>query len=478
VTARLKIKGDGSCCDCGNMDGCECRKCSKLECRSRGGNVRLCGHEEFDVPENATRDWTIDPMRYFKRLELGGSLLVCDYHSPDPMVSPCNPDPCVNSPVGWSIEISGAFNCRVEGECPGNDLFVTTKLEVVSSEKDQPSAGRVRLGFSMTGSSSGCATSYGQDKTWSWLGYVNSILFIGSFSGDGSATAFRDATNGTVLGFSAELGANCSGGGVPYVITKCTGPGGDNCVTTESFSLPQQVDGLEYCHPASSSTRYVYSGAAVYDPAADCDNLFSDTRQRRTIDWQFGCSNVPSTGGTTQATTTAFEPAKTGLTTITDDYANRHEEAAGTCDGDTRVTECDRFEALSEEDTEQAGIDRLLAGPAGTWSDWQIVLDGTNGTCLNPACCRAAWQPRVERLFEYREAEYRATIEPLPAGAPVTIRIAVYRRPWAAPPYDLFQTLEYDVTANAEGKAIVEGEVPNERGFETYVSCTYTPATP
>lgn len=477
MTARLKIKGDGSCCDCGNMDGCECRKCSKLECRSRGGTVRLCGFEEFDVPENAARDWSVDPMRYFKRMDLGGSMLVCDYNSPNPVVAPCNPDPCVNSPVGWSITISGVFNCLGEATCPGNDFNVTTRLAVVSSEKDQPAAGRVQLGWQMVGTSSGCADTNGFNN-WSWLGYSNSSLFIGSFSGDGSTTAKTNQPNGTVLGFEAEVGANCSGSGVAFVITKCTGAGGQDCQTTESFSLPQSVSGLEYCHPASDSTRYVYSGAAIYDPLIDCENLASDTRTRRTIDWAYGCANVPFTGGTTQATTTTFEPTKAFVSTITDDYANKHDAAAGTCDGDSRVTECDRFEALSSEDTEDAGIARLLASPAGVWTGWQIVLDGTNGTCLNPACCRAAWQPRVERLFEYREAEFRASIEALPPGTAVTVKISVYRKPWGAPTYDLFQTLEYDATANAEGKAIVEDQVPNERGFESYVSCTYTPPTP
>jgi hypothetical protein len=129
--------------------------------------------------------------------------------------------------------------------------------------------------------------------------------------------------------------------------------------------------------------------------------------------------------------------------------------------------------ALTLEDTEAAAIARLLAGAGGAWSDWQLIGVGL-GLCAPSACCRATWAARGagQFTFPYQESEYRVASGGNWPGLPVTIRLRFFRKPSGAPDtaYQLFATEEHVVTANAEGVAQAEDEVPLTQGYDTYLA--------
>lgn len=452
MTARLKIKGDGSCCECGNMDGCECRKCSKLECRSRGGTVNLCGFQEYDVPANATRDWLADPPRYYRRRTLSGDTLLCNCPVSDCVTGDAKPV----ATAAYEWKISDELTCAYSATAAISGVYYDSGL------------GQIRYTITWTGgTASGPCAATAEGRTQGVLTY---------FGSGGAITAHTRNADGGGLCPGASVGTNS-----PTQVSASIQINGAGTGAADSAYVCVCVD-----HQAES-TRLEYSGMVEIDPAIHCSTPAISTGKRKSTTWLgLVCGGGEELSKVTQDVAEALDPFDTFLnsylTVNTVTPTIKRQDTPFECNPPTvnlvGVSGSFRQDSLSLEDTEEAGITRLMAGSAGTWSAWQLVLDGTNGTCINPACCRAAWQPRVERFFEYREAEFRATIEPLPAGTAVTIKISVFRKPWSAPTYDLFQTLEYDVTANAAGKAIVEGTVPNARGFETYVACTYTPPTP
>ncbi len=52
------------------------------------------------------------------------------------------------------------------------------------------------------------------------------------------------------------------------------------------------------------------------------------------------------------------------------------------------------------------------------------------------------------------------------------LEVKIYRRFYGTGPYVLFQTVGLLATADGAGNATFSGTVPNNRGFETYASCS------
>lgn len=420
------------------MNGCQCRKCSKLECRSRGGLVELCGFREFEGFEST-------PPRFYLDKILGGSIVICDYHSPSGK-GPCEPDECT-SPIGAMVleSFTGPTSCG-GASTQGNTIKAT--VSGIGPTPGTPGSVRVFLSVEDTHIVSSVGTG---------LIYLNSALVVSSIT-SGTFEVFRDFVSGTTVTMTPGIENACVSGG--------------DRVTTGPVVF-------EACIPLSSSVRYAYEGKLTYNPAVNCEEPQLDTRIRRTIDEELGCS-PGTTGGLEQETDSAFEPELAAYVSPSPSNSGSYKGqiSSEACATDSRATACDRFEQLQSEDTDEDALARLLAGPGGTWSAWQVVDDGTNGTCINPACCRAAWEIRTDKTFVYREAEWRATIEGLAVGTEVTIKITTFRKPYGPGPYDELQVEEYIETANGDGKAIATGTVLNDEGFETYVSCTYTPPAP
>lgn len=132
-----------------------------------------------------------------------------------------------------------------------------------------------------------------------------------------------------------------------------------------------------------------------------------------------------------------------------------------------------QFATLSDEDTSEDAIDRLLAGAGGTWSAW-LVPGG--GSCAGspPACCVAAWEERtVDFDFVYGEAQFRVIASGLLPSTTYNARVDIQRKPYGTGSYALFQTLIISGTTDGAGNFQEDGDVPSEEGFESYASAAY-----
>jgi hypothetical protein len=224
-----------------------------------------------------------------------------------------------------------------------------------------------------------------------------------------------------------------------------------------SCSTPSQSDGTkregtcEYnvsnCALVSSMTTTVYQNAGC--PAATI--IATDN----TCVGSFG-----SVAGMT-LTTARIQQTRTG-----DDVCNLvsgiYEKRTGT-----------QIQTLSEEDTEQDALDRLLAGAGGTWDSWRSP-GGTGCTGTPPPCCLARWEERTSGFsFVYQEAQYRVTASGLNPSTSYSARVEIYRRTFGSGTYTLFQTLIVSGTTDGSGAFSEDGDVPNEKGFESYAYAAY-----
>lgn len=387
--------------------------------------MKLCGWDEFGEPSV--------PPRYYLDKTLGGSVVICDYHSPGGK-GPCLDDPCI-SPIG--SKVTAQIVVTGNGADDGARAVTGTIIQM-----SRIAPGVIRLGVDAAFATAVPGRGTGELR-------FNSNVFYSQFVNN-SNIVFANVTEGDTITFAADVSFFSFGKTDSVVFTACV--------------------------PVSESIRYLYSGSAKYDPAISCDELATDTRRRFTIDEAYGCEPATS-GGLEQITSTAFEPALTFFVEPAPISGKSYQEqqSTGLCVGDKKATFCDRNENLNGEDTDADGIVRLLASPTtGTWSDWQTVGDGTGGTCANPECCRARHEIRTGRIFQYNEAKFRAYVTPLDPGTEVEISIGIYRRSYNVGAYALFQILTFTATADMAGVAQIEGEVPNAEGFETYAgSCTY-----
>jgi hypothetical protein len=130
-------------------------------------------------------------------------------------------------------------------------------------------------------------------------------------------------------------------------------------------------------------------------------------------------------------------------------------------------------ETLSEEDTDQNAIDRLLAGAGGEWSGW-LSPGATGCTGSPPPCCLARWEERTDDFdFIYQESEFRVTASGLTPSTTYNARVDIQRRTFGSGSYALFQTVIVSGTTDGSGNFQEDGEVPNEEGFESYASAAY-----
>lgn len=136
-----------------------------------------------------------------------------------------------------------------------------------------------------------------------------------------------------------------------------------------------------------------------------------------------------------------------------------------------KVTAVDAADTLSDEDTEEDAIDRLLA--AAAWSEW--------ATATTPeTACLAEWEERTSGFeFEYYEGEWRVVRSSLTPSTTYWVRITYFRRPYGSGAYELFAYEVKSGTSDGSGELTIEGTVPNEQGFQTYAGggelCTTNP---
>jgi hypothetical protein len=131
-----------------------------------------------------------------------------------------------------------------------------------------------------------------------------------------------------------------------------------------------------------------------------------------------------------------------------------------------------QFATLSDEDTEQDAIDRLIPDPDAWGGFLSPGASGCTGT--PPPCCLARWEERTSGFsFVYQEAQYRVTASGLNPSTSYNARVEIYRRTFGSGTYTLFQTLIVSGTTDGSGAFSEDGDVPSEKCFESYAYAAY-----
>lgn len=125
---------------------------------------------------------------------------------------------------------------------------------------------------------------------------------------------------------------------------------------------------------------------------------------------------------------------------------------------------------LSDEDTEEDAWNRLNP----SWSVWRAA--GAPGCTGTPAACLIAkWELRGAGDFSTtrQDCEYRVIRTGLTPYKAYYMDFKMYRRAYGSiGAWTLLETQRLLGIADDFGSAHFENEVPNEPGFETYVSCS------
>lgn len=225
--------------------------------------------------------------------------------------------------------------------------------------------------------------------------------------------------------------------------------------------------------PNITSGVLAYAGYCLYD--ADTCGLTSATTE----------ASATSSPGPTCDTLTPGAPGATGCTpfapfTVRTDFTLTSTPTQNTWHYNAGCTLYPGFfyrklfgedvtATLSIEDTDDDAIARLLAGAGGIWSSWTPVGDGTGGTCINYVCCLARYEERTTGFtFTYQESQYRVEKTGLIPSTLYYAHVEIWRRPFGSGSYVSFETLVVSGTTDGSGNLLIEGDVPNDIGFETY----------
>lgn len=421
------------------------QQCTQLECRRRGGEVKLCGHREYPGYEST-------PPRFYLRKQLGGLSNVCT----------CVPQNCDNIPF------ADPRSCTVSGT-GSNGCSYTATAEIL----DIFDAGGGN--YKYTGKAT-FASALGPCEVLATARQLAGALFYFGSSNGGTTQTFNTTTTSPCVpgGDTPVLGIVTVNVDVPGI------PGGIGCSVTA------------YARPAYPVTTKIvsYEGEITFDPLVSCDVPTINTGKRINSECvSLLCKDSHADCGSTTelSVTSAFEIGDTYLDSflgarVTNGFSITQGDPTPCGGGSGAAAEMgsERYEQLELEDTDEDAIARLLDGPAGDWSAWTTVGDGTGGTCINPPCCLAKWGIRTDQTFDYFEAEYRGRVTGLTPGTQVDITIRAFRRPAGSlVPFVQFADMEYDgVTADGSGVAEVTGVVPNDEGFETFVRCIWDLSEP
>lgn len=138
-----------------------------------------------------------------------------------------------------------------------------------------------------------------------------------------------------------------------------------------------------------------------------------------------------------------------------------------------KYSSANQFAQLSNADTEDNAIARLLAGPGGVWSAYTPMGDGSGGTCVPTACCLAAYQQRTGASFSYQESQFKLVLSALDPSTAYVVNVEIYRRlQGSSDPWELLLVSAFGFTSDGSGNyTITDQDVPNLEGYETYACC-------
>lgn len=180
------------------------------------------------------------------------------------------------------------------------------------------------------------------------------------------------------------------------------------------------------------------------------------------------CSTVPV--GKDIALSSALDPTILTATTLRGVSRSDCYPAGGTSGNDRKWIGGGFYNIdLSDEDLESDAIVRFQGSTS--YSGFAV--------CTAPSCCTAKYEQRTTSItFGYADAQWRVFQTSLTAGQLYYAHVPIYRRPYGtSPTWTLYQTLVTSGTTSVTGVLSIDGQVPNDVGFESYADqpCVVVP---
>lgn len=396
-------------CACCNAAGT-----AKLECRNKGGVATIQGYTEFTSPST--------PPKKYRKKTLSGSIITCEMTSTD---GSC-PDPTAGGiSTGTVTWVSGARSATIA-------LVSAAFVDVHDGQQWWNLTYNLSLLFD---DGPGCPTSMAVSGPggdiyvgggWVWFEYGNCVVH--------TTTLTRTLLAGFPLaGTTVQIGAHVAANDGHY------------------------ADIVVAPYVALAGTEKKYSGSC------DIDDAGAETVSAQVEDIDLGRSCSSGSGGTATPTCSAvaaetyLEAPVIGPTTKTQAAsAGCHTSGTG---HDVRVLGS-RAETLTNEDTEEDAIARLMSGQ--DWSPW-----GLTAGCAN-CCCAGRSQRTTGFTVSITESQFRITVHGSFPGQLFDLTYKFSRGPYGGTvvPY---QTILRTVSIGDDLKGTIEDDLPNVVGYTTCI---------
>lgn len=196
-----------------------------------------------------------------------------------------------------------------------------------------------------------------------------------------------------------------------------------------------------------------YSGTAIFDDEDDCS--FSTTGNSAVSVNGGSPSNIPLSGDPGFTTNCNEDVART----TTDGSLTGNAACCASGPSSNQRHTGSLSWTLSNEQTEQDAINLVIDGQ--DWSDY-----GQD--------CVSIYQIRTGFSFIYALAQFQVLVTLLTPSAEYTVTVRIYRSISGHSIYSLFQTMEFDRTADLSGNIeISDVDIPNDRGFDFIAAGVY-----
>lgn len=393
-----------------NPCGC-CPDCSNalLSCRNRGGILDLCGRGAFADPEI--------PPRAYKRYAISGSMQTRRFFDNTCAVT------CAFFAGAGGAFGPGVFDLSGDGTYVGSYSYTVTKVTGGYTVKFNGGT------WTKSDGNTGGFTSLTFSAATVATGATSGVLACGEYD----LVRLNFSLFGGRSGFAAVFGGpsilpNISVGDILSVTT-------DTWDYVQTYTPFPELGDVNLC---------------VADPPVD-----NNQRDRDGTPEAFPSGTpLEAYGGGADVSESATERTTVGG------------ESCGGPDADGFYNKLlgSVRETLSDEDTEDAAIDRFKSVAA--YGDWKVP--GETG-CTDSSCCLAQWQIREEGFsFVYADAQFRVEKTGLAPNATYQIKVPFYRRVFGVGEFALWETHTLSGTTDANGiLTLDEQDVPNERGYET-----------
>lgn len=405
------------CCNC---------KSTPLLCRTKGGVAEMCGEAEFTTPSS--------PPKKFRRKETSGTMNLGEFSTAD-----CNPNGCLPLyGTSVSVSITGYYDAFGSYR-DGSFSYTLTPILYLGSN---------RWRYQLT-SFTVSANCFGSP-----LGVYGVIVDTHPGTGD---TAWVTLSS---VGQTVDLYAcpDVSWYYNSFIRAYC---GGNITIS------PPGTTGMFKAPPPGTIADCIRDDWSIVDGynAASCAFSQANTSQRHT-----GESTFPLSGGTLDPSGPSLTAFAGLIETTTPTPTSRVVTGTGVCVGGKKATGT-RTETLTEEDTEQDAIDRLLA--ASSWSEWREP----SYLCTQPSCCLAKYQDRDGFTIDYQDCQWKVVRTGLTPSTSYIVKVQIWRREYGVGTFVLYATLEETVMTDGAGNLEKIGDVPNDLGYESYAhsACVLIP---